>query len=351
MKNLYFHVFLFFVCSFFSCKFSGPLPPANNTFDNLNHWNDSALSKNTRIKIANWNLQTFFDASPSGNEYSGFTDKDKNWNQEKYLQRLERLCNVIQQIDADIIAFEEIENKGIIYDIINNYLLQGRRDKSYKYAIFAGESNQAFGVALVSRYPILDYSVHQINVVGEKNEQPRMRPIAKALVQIDDKTLSVYVCHWKSKSNGEEESEIWRNYSEMQLARLISTDTNPVFVTGDFNRDLKEFQISSTILSNDFSSSIKLRTFDNFSTADVYLNSAWLYRPIESVYKNEGSYFFQGKWEKIDHFMFSREVVLRSFSTVKYAENVTESGTPDRYSVWSGKGFSDHLPLECIIEL
>ncbi|MCR5699066.1 MAG: endonuclease/exonuclease/phosphatase family protein [Treponemataceae bacterium] len=322
-------------------------------------------SSSASVKIANWNLQTFFDAVPTGNEYFGFTKNDKGWNQERYLDRVERLCSVIQSIDADIIALEEIENEGVIYDIVNNYLFQGRRDKAYNYAIFAGESDQAFGVALLSRYPILDYSVHQISVVGEVSEQPKMRPIAKALVQVGDKTLSVYVCHWKSKSSGEEESEIWRNYSEVQLAKLISNDSNPVFVTGDFNRDLDEFQISSHLLSSDYTGSIKLRSSmssDQLSAhsdqlsgrsdlPDVYLNSAWLFRAVASIYKDEGSYFYQDNWEKIDHFMFSKDVVLKSFSTVKYAENVSESGTPYRYSFWSGKGFSDHLPLECIIEL
>ena len=339
---------------FTSCK--SDLAAVATSSENVH--TDSGKTYGTSVKIANWNLQTFFDSTPDGTEYSGFTKNDKSWTSEKYSIRLERLCSVITQIDADIIAFEEIENAKIIYDIINNYDLQGRRDKSYNYACFASEEGQAFGVALLSRYPILDYSVHQVDVRSEKDDsgvlisQPRMRPVLKALVQIENTVFSVYVCHWKSKSSGAEASEIWRNYSENQLAYLISKDTNHVFITGDFNRDLKEFNINTSTSKFGFVGSVELGRLEltNALLSDsVLINSAWLSESATSCYETEGTYFYQERWEKLDHFFFSNDITLKSFSTVKFEENTTESGTPYRYSVWNGKGVSDHLPIVCVI--
>ena len=327
------------------------------------------------LVIANWNLQTFFDSQYDGTEYTGFTSKDKNWTNEKYTNRLERLCSVIEQIDADIIAFEEIENKGIIYDIINHYSIQGRRDKAYNYACFTKEENQAFGIALLSRYPILDYSVHQIDVRGQRNqteanfqeeilEQPRMRPIMKALVQIGgnkkdenniseaNKVISVYVCHWKSKSGGQDESEIWRDFSENQIAHLLSKEQYPFFITGDFNRDLTEFNIDKHSKTNGFTGNVRFghQYLSISPLEEISVNSAWLSEEASQNYKTEGTYYFQGRWEKLDHFFFGSDIQLKSFSTVKLEENTTASGTPYRYSVWDGKGVSDHLPIVCVLE-
>ena len=299
-------------------------------------------------KIANWNLQTFFDATPCGTEYSGFTAKDKSWTEQKYTERLEKLCRVISSIDADILCLEEIENSAIIYDIVNNYAFQARSDKAYNYACFAGEKNQAFGLAILSRYPILDYSTHQIDIRSEPTSQPQTRPVLNAKILVGQKILSLYACHWKSKSGGQEKTEIWRDYQEAQLANLISHDTDFVFACGDFNRDLTEFTIIQTDNTDFVELSAHKKLF--YESSSVKLNSAWLSEIGKNFYATEGSYFYKDTWSKIDHFFYSDNILLTDFCTIKTQDNATAEGKPYRYSVWNGTGASDHLPISCRIE-
>ena len=75
------------------------------------------------VKMACWNAQTFFDAKINGNEYAEFK-KREYWNNEKYIIRLERLCDVMMSIDADIFVLEEVESIGVVQDI-SNYLTNG----------------------------------------------------------------------------------------------------------------------------------------------------------------------------------------------------------------------------------
>ena len=58
-------------------------------------------SGKSEVKIANWNVQTFFDANNDGTEYSEFA-KSKTWGEEMYKERLKRLCSVIKKLAADI---------------------------------------------------------------------------------------------------------------------------------------------------------------------------------------------------------------------------------------------------------
>ena len=76
-------------------------------------------SVTVEIKIASWNLQTFFDAVKVGTEYSEFTSKKSSWSEEKYKTRLSRLCEILEFVDSDIFIMQELENENILYDIIN----------------------------------------------------------------------------------------------------------------------------------------------------------------------------------------------------------------------------------------
>ncbi|MCR4789505.1 MAG: endonuclease/exonuclease/phosphatase family protein [Treponemataceae bacterium] len=326
MKANSIFILFFFTCLVFSC--TSPALKQENT--------DSAS-----VKVASWNLQTFFDCQYSGNEYTGFRAQDKNWTVEKYYSRIEKLCRVLKDIDADIFALEEIENKNIIYDIANNYEFQGRRDKAYDYACFAGEENQAFGLAIISRHPILDCTVHQIDIRSEEEEQPSMRPLLNAKILVNDKVLSFYVCHWKSKSSGQEESEKWRLYQEKLLTEIACQDQNPIFICGDFNKDLYEFNIEE----KNSTRKICMKSDEN----SISFNCCWFLLGNEEELEDEGSYYYKNKWEKIDHFFYDDKIKISNFTAVKYSENVKEGGFPYRYSVWKGTGYSDHLPIECIL--
>lgn len=293
----------------------------------------------SEVIIASWNLQTFFDSVESGNEFSEFTGTKSKWTKEKYVNRLQRLCSIIEQTDADIFVMQEIENVNIIYDIINNLKQQGRSDKAYSYAAFSGEKNQAFGCAIISRFSITSSTTHQVDIRTQEITQPDMRALLEADVLINDKLMKMFVCHWKSKSGGEENTEIWRNFQEKILAdRILCCSDSNVIVCGDFNRDVNDFYVMNN------------QVVLHGSNQEIKLNSPWFNTKVYTEKdKNGGTYYFNSNWEKIDNFFYNDKITLSDFIVFTEGGNTTEKGFPFRYSVWNGQGYSDHLPICCVL--
>ena len=297
-----------------------------------------------QVKIVSWNLQTFFDAVKVGTEYSDFISKKSSWSEEKYKTRLTRFCEILEFADSDIFIMQEIENENILYDIINSYRLQGRRDKAYLYGGFISENGQSFGCGVLSKIPIYNLKSHQVDIRSEPEKQPDMRPLMEFSLD-GSGTKRIFVCHWKSKSGGKEETEIWRDYQQSLLQTVVKNQDYNFVVCGDFNRDLKDFHIEDEylILNDDInlSSSTSLSTEEN----KIKLKSCW----IDFSTEDEGSYFYQNEWEKIDHFFVSKGCIIKEFYTIKNGPNITEEGTPFRYNLWNGSGYSDHLPIVCTV--
>lgn len=307
--------------------------------------NFSDFAKETEkqsLKVMNWNLQTFFDSNFDGNEYAEYKSPKRGWSQEKYERRLDRLASVIKKLDADVVIMEEIEKESQIQDIKNR--LSGTFDFSnvYKHAIFTAEENSSIGCALLSRYPISDISAHSMDIRLEQ-KQPPMRPVLQCTVQKNGRSLILFVNHWKSKSGGSEESEIWRKRQEKLLSDLMwkaQKENNAMLAAGDFNKDISEFY---SFEEKDGKTKIILRGKRN-----VEAYSPWILE--NGTYKEPGSYWYKANWERIDHFFAAGNAELEEFCAENDGEWADSEGHPRRYQVWNGNGYSDHLPITCTVK-
>lgn len=295
-----------------------------------------------QLSVATWNVQTFFDGKKDGCEYSEFTKGD-NWSIEKYEVRLDRLCKVINQLDCDVIVLEELENEGIIYDISNR--LAGNawnQKKNWNYACFAKNPGSSIGCGILSRYELSDLKIHNLDV-RTSEKQPSMRPIMEVSINNGKEKTLLFVNHWKSKSGGAEESEIWRDLQENVLCSCINyhAEENPYFIIcGDFNRDVQEFKKAED-------GGINLRP-GNFGKKNAFVNSCW-FDEEGNLVPGQGSYYFKDNWERIDHIFTSQNFLLESFEVFSNGEWCTEDGIPKSYKVYTGEGFSDHVPLKAIL--
>lgn len=315
------------------------------------------------ISIVNWNVQTFFDGNNDGIEYSEF-QKSSRWGQDAYKTRLLKLCSAIKEINADIFVFEEIENAGIIYDISNQLAGNSWNNKnSWNYSCFAKNPKDAIGCAVISKFPLLKMTIHNLDIRTEKLKQPSMRPILKVEFSSDEKTYCLLVNHWKSKSSGAEESEIWRKWQESVLcSRFLENLQNPVVACGDFNKDISEFTLlENTNINSDAnlllsqSPNVKLsKILEDVSNETYGLQSfSEVYSPWKNAFgllQEPGSYYYDSKWERIDHFFANEKVLVSGFSVITNGEWCDENLIPKRYKIYSGEGFSDHLPIKCLIE-
>ena len=312
---------------------------------------ENSYNNGTAFSVVNWNVQTFFDGTKDGVEYSDF-QKAGNWNNEKYTARLERLCQAITQLDADIYIFEEIENEAVIYDISNQLSADGHnwnQRKFWNYSVFAKQEGTAIGIGILSRYPLSGAVTHAMDIRLFTTKQPSVRPILEVNVSIEQTNLIILANHWKSKSGGEENTEIWRDWQESTLAnRLIELKEQhggklpPVLICGDFNRDVYDF-----ICSRD---TILLRSKGLAPEQNINVNSLWLNKSGQLVTKT-GSYYYDGQWERIDNIMLGGKIECLEFKPLANQPWATQEGLPFAYRLYSGEGWSDHLPIQARLVL
>ena len=303
----------------------------------------------TQISVCTWNLQTFFDGKKDGCEYKEF-QKSSNWNNEAYKVRLERLCQFISETSADIYIFEELENKEIIYDISNQLAGAGynwNQKKFWNYSAFAKQEGTAIGIGILSRFPIENVKTHFMDIRIHKTTQPSTRYLIEAEVNIEKKKLVIFANHWKSKSGGEEETEIWRDWQESILAKrltkLLYDDTTcqpGILICGDFNRDAQDFICD---FEQDSANTI-LRCAACGYTDFVAVDSLWFTEDGNFVLPT-GSYRYKNQWERIDNIMLAGKVKAESFTPVSSEPLASQQGYPVSYKTYNGSGWSDHLPL------
>ena len=326
MKNSF--LFILIASLFISCN----LNPGTENKKNQN---------NISFSAATWNLQEFFDANTQGCEYKEYQNTAK-WTKEKYYERLERTCSVIKTINADVYFFEEIENEAVLYDISNQ--LAGNSwnsSKNWNYACFAKEEGSAIGNAIVSKFPLSEVKTHCIDIRTQEKAQPSVRPVLQATLEVKGKTVTLFSCHWKSKSGGEAESEIWRDWQEFSVANQISKISGPFILAGDFNRSAEDFV-------TDFSGSENQNTiFRGFEIIKIY-NPFFL--PDGTFSTQSGTYYYKNFWERIDNFFCSSDVEISNFRP-ETGTWTDENCLPVSYSIYSNKGYSDHLPLVCTVNL
>ena len=329
--------------------------------------NDNKAQSET-ITVLNWNLETFFDATFDGNEYSEFKNGKSGWSREKYETRLDRLASVIKTLDADVLVFEELEKEAQLYDISNRLSGTFNFSKLYSHAFFATDAGASIGCGVLSRLPIGEVSVHSLDVRTAGTDQPSMRPILQFSVFVGEKKLVVFANHWKSKSGDTDGvTARWRRLQESVLCRcmrdVVEKAKLPALACGDFNMDILEFASyggsAVTVLSDDGSSCGKLSYAANvFLRGGIATNATDagdscnfpVYSPWFDAQGNliePGSYWYNDAWERIDNFFAAGKVTLSAFSAKTNGAWATSAGKPIRYQIYNGTGYSDHLPIMC----
>ncbi|MBR5646351.1 MAG: endonuclease/exonuclease/phosphatase family protein [Treponema sp.] len=304
---------------------------------------ESHLSDCEKISIVSWNVQTFFDSHPDGTEYSDFV-KNKKWNEEVYKLRLNRLIEIMKQLKADVYVFEEIENERVLCDLSN--LMGGRSAGSsngWKYSCFGKPEGSALGCCVFSRYELVDMKMHCLDVRIHDVVQPSMR----GLLQVDivcKKKIRLFVNHWKSKLGGEDETEIWRDWQESLLAsqvRLaVSEGIDCCLICGDFNRKLDRF-----VEADWMTGGCLLREASFGGEKNICVFYGWSDDDLS------GSYYYENSWEKIDQIFLYGKCRFEQFEVCSFWPLVNSDGLPNEFKVFSGEGYSDHLPLKAIVRV
>jgi predicted extracellular nuclease len=307
----------------------------------------------SNFKLATYNVQNLFDLEYGGYEYRDYKPYTKlKWNKNNYDIKLKNISKVLNDLDADIIALQEIENKNVLKDLL---LLT-----NYKYSYISTKKTTTVKTAILSRFPII--KTKQIKV----SNRAGVRDIIKVTVSISGKKLSIFVNHWKSKRSPES-SRI--AYAKALKRAIKNMNSNEYLLVGDFNSNYNEMDTiknnpklnnSNGItginhILNSIDANNLLITKNSLTSSSHY--NLWL----ELKKDNRFSYIYRKKHNTLDNILIPKTLIdnknidFVSFGVFNkkylfYKKNVINRWYQKR-GVHIGKGYSDHLPIYAIFKI
>lgn len=189
------------------------------------------LLEATPFKVASYNVENLFDATPNGSEYPEYTPK-YNWNTQMVENKLNHTAEVICDLEAQIVGVQEIENESILKQLQSRIKEVGCA--FYPYYAITSTPKSSVQVALLSQFPIMQH--HDIVVSNTQG----VRNILEAEVKVDDQKLLLFVNHWKSKGRGGVESKRIL-YAKALKRRIEQISDKEYILLGDFNTNYNDY--------------------------------------------------------------------------------------------------------------
>ncbi len=288
------------------------------------------------FKVATYNVENLFDAKKDGSEYEEYTPNNKHgWNESMLRIKIASIARVIADIDADIIALAEIENREVL-----EQLNKALGNRAYPYVFYPNKKERVnIETALLSRFPI-----EKTKTITIKDQA---RGIHKISLKINSKPLDVFINHWPAYLEKEDERAI---YAQTLRGELEKEKEREFVLLGDLN---SPYQVQrdnwGNALVNVLQAGDKNAPFYNL----------WYELPQDKRY----SHSYGKKKTALDHIIISK--TLSDGKNIDYKTSsmslfikpymLDNDGNPKRWQISNkgkgvhlGEGFSDHLPVTAI---
>ena len=313
------------------------------------------------FKVASWNVQNLYDASFQGLEYREYLPGRHGWNEKMAQIKLNRVAEVICDLDADIVALQEVENAAV-FEALKKRLK--RVGCPYRYGVVTTKRNTPVQVALLSRFPVKKHKELLVNYA------PGVRNILEAEVSVEGHPLTLFVNHWKSKSRKGYESKRLP-YAKVLRARIEKLPKHREYIIlGDLNTNYDAHLTLPKRLNdtggrtglNHILNTVKdseLLTEDEVAKGRRGLHyNLWLELP----YKERWSHKFYGQKSTLDHILLPPSMfdgrgidyLNDSFGVFKSSYLFTQKGYINSWEIKNGKhtgrGYSDHLPVYALFD-
>ena len=243
-----------------------------------------------------WNVENFFDYIDDG---TGKSDKEfssygsRRWTRRKFQKKCDDIAKSVFWIRErygripDVIGLAEVENRGVLWKLLNNTLL---RKCGYRIVHYQSGDRRGIDVALLYRESSFRKVSHSTVTPSMDGEKIVTRDMLQVLLEDDmGQKYNLIVNHHPSKYGGSESSEGRRKAVMMALKEmcdsLSAADSGvPVIAMGDFNDtpDGEQFEILNGVLVN----------------------------MSDSLFQaGRGTIRYQGKWDLIDMFLVSSDLL------------------------------------------
>jgi len=308
------------------------------------------------LTIASYNVENLFDLNKNDYRYKEYKPNTKSlWNKKNYKIKLQNISQVIKDIDADIIALQEIGSLQALKDL--RFALK-QKGLYYQYYEIADKKPTAIKVAILSKIPFI-YS-KEVKVTSSYKH----RNILELKLRINSKDLYIFVNHWKSKA-GPESMRIVSAKKLIKRVKEIGHDKN-IILLGDFNSDYEEYikfkrkrKHNDTYGKTGINHILKTLKQKSKAKNTRYTKNNFYNLWYDTNKENRYSYIFRGKKEALDNIIISQSLLnkremhyvdssIRNFDK-KYLfkkKNIYRwQTTRGKIRKHKGKGYSDHLPV------
>lgn len=309
--------------------------------------------------VAFYNLENLFDTINQPEVFDEeFTPKGgMRWTSMKYNNKLKNLSYAISQLGTDgpfplkngpaIIGISEIENRGVVEDLIKTGNLANRN-----YGIVHYDSPDRRGVDVGLIYDKDQFTVESSNSIRlAYPADTAMRTRDQLLVTgtLGGERVHVIVNHWPSRLGGEKQSRPRREAAAAltkQIAdSVLTADPNSkVIIMGDLNDDPMNTSCSVILGAKKDQKEV---------APNGYYNPMW-----SILDKGIGSLAYQGSWNLFDQIIVSGNLLGKDRSNLKFIkaevfnrdflkqEEGKYKGYPKRTHAGGVylNGYSDHFP-------
>ena len=306
--------------------------------------------------MASYNVENLFDASFQGTEYKAYLPSTHHWNKKMAEVKLNHTAEVLCDLDADIVALQEIENDSVLC------ALQKRLKKvgcNYPYRAITHKRGATIQVALLSRFKL----GKQRELVV--NPSPHVRNILEVEAHIEGYRLTLFVNHWKSKGRRGVESKRIASAKVLQKRIMALPKERAYLIIGDLNSNYDAYlslakKLNDTKGKTGINHILKTLSHQRLLTkSDIQrAEKGWHYNLwCELPFNKRWSHRFYGHRSSLDHILIPASLldgkgidyVNHSFRVFKASYLFTKKGYINSWQLkhgkHTGKGYSDHLPV------
>lgn len=305
------------------------------------------------LVIASWNLENLFDTAddPKVEGDEDYTpESPKKWTKERLDIKLTNLASIISKMNdgkgPDVLGVCEIENHKVLELLVEKLQPLGR-----KYEIVHKDSPSERGIdtAIIfdsTVFSLADSKFHHVDA-------GKTRDIVEAKLHRKDNDLYVFMDHWPSRHHESPSRNKAGDTARQRIDEILAADPKAdIIMLGDFNDE-----------SSDESMRDHLRTVtsaENLPAGTMFDTTA----PIKAAGK--GTFVYNNKWDLLDHILVSPGLLDSAgyhwkdgssqrleypelFYQPKYPDALNRPNTSYTKNVFHKEGYSDHLPLNCVI--
>lgn len=328
--------------------------------------------------VAFYNLENLFDTINGPNNDAEYLPS-RGWTQAKYRKKLDNLGRVIPQIGTNdqqkeapvILGVSEVENRGVLEDLVKNYQMIG---KDYGVIHFDSPDKRGIDVGLLYQkkhfkptsyinVPLLinnDMSDFKAKTEGQHDSddpsEAESTPVDKRVYTrdqllvtglLDGEEIHVIVNHWPSRSGGEKRSSPYREAAGRLNRKIMDSlfKINPnakIMTMGDLN-------------DGPYNKSVKQGIGAKMKKED--LKQGDIYNPFEKMQKNgEATLFYRDAGDIFDQIMVSEDLCKEDKSSLRYWKAgifnksflIQTTGQYKGYPLRNTSaepGYSDHFPV------